>query len=154
MKQVIRSWLGHCVCRLGVFVWFKSGAFALSPRYTKRGMCVFRCGFSFFFCLLVCMCAAVTQPLRPDPLVKSQKIALCYKVALLHGQPLIIVCILLQMLHAKKPQHKHTLGTDYDASLTRHGAKIYPFTAWITMDNVKDIFDCCWTVTLCPPVIL
>lgn len=90
--------------------------------------------FFFFFCLLVCMCAAVTQPLRPDPLVKSQKIALCYKVALLHGQPLIIVCILLQMLHAKKPQHKHTLGTDYDASLTRHGAKIHPLlrgSQWI-----------------------
>lgn len=39
-----------------------------------------------FFCLLVCMRAAVTQPSRPDPLVKSQKIALCCKVALLHGQ--------------------------------------------------------------------
>lgn len=73
--------------------------------------------------LLVCMCAAVTQPLRPGRLVKSQKIALCYKVALLYGQPLIIVSILLQMLHAKKPQHKHTLGTDREASLTRHCAR-------------------------------
>ena len=58
-------------------------------------------------------------------------------------QPLIIVHILLQMLCAKKPQNKHTLGVGDEGFFNQTWCENLSHTAWVTMDYVKAIFQCC-----------
>lgn len=107
-------------------------------------VCILRCSCKAFgICRFVCL---LWSPNLRGLIhwLKARKLhfALLQSGTPTQDQPLIIVCILLQMLYAKKPQHKHTLGVSYEGFLNQTWFEKLSLTMWFTMDYGKAIIHC------------